>query len=67
MKCWRGDPASGGYSNTTAEKCDRRAGGAGDTRTPMLCHFAGYWVIGLPLGALLCFHYGMGARDCESD
>ena len=35
--------------------------GAGDTRTPMLCHFAGYWIIGLPLGALLCFHYGLGA------
>lgn len=35
--------------------------GAGDTRTPMLCHFAGYWAIGLPLGAILCFHYGLGA------
>ncbi len=35
--------------------------GAGDTRTPMICHFTGYWVIGLPLGALLCFRYGMGA------
>jgi MATE family, multidrug efflux pump len=35
--------------------------GAGDTRTPMLCHFAGYWVIGLPVGALLCFHFGFGA------
>ena len=35
--------------------------GAGDTRTPMLCHLAGYWIIGLPLGALLCFHYSMGA------
>ncbi len=35
--------------------------GAGDTRTPMLCHFAGYWGIGLPAGAILCFHYGMGA------
>ncbi len=35
--------------------------GAGDTRTPMLCHFAGYWLIGLPLGVLLCFHYGLGA------
>ena len=35
--------------------------GAGDTRTPMLCHFAGYWLIGLPLGAVLCFHYGLGA------
>lgn len=36
--------------------------GAGDTRTPMFCHFTGYWLIGLPLGALLCFHYGLGAR-----
>jgi MATE family multidrug resistance protein len=35
--------------------------GAGDTRTPMLCHFAGYWLIGLPLGAELCFHRGLGA------
>jgi len=35
--------------------------GAGDTRTPMLCHFAGYWVIGLPLGALLGFRASMGA------
>jgi MATE family multidrug resistance protein len=29
--------------------------GAGDTRTPMWCHFAGYWGIGLPLGWWLCF------------
>lgn len=36
--------------------------GAGDTRTPMICHFAGYWVIGLPLGTLLCFHFGLGAQ-----
>ncbi len=35
--------------------------GAGDTRTPMICHFAGYWIIGLPIGAVLCFHYGLGA------
>lgn len=35
--------------------------GGGDTRTPMFCHFTGYWVIGLPLGSLLCFRYGMGA------
>jgi MATE family multidrug resistance protein len=35
--------------------------GAGDTRTPMLCHLTGYWVIGLPLGWLLCFPLGMGA------
>ncbi len=35
--------------------------GAGDTRTPLLCHFAGYWLVGLPLGAFLCFKRGMGA------
>ena len=35
--------------------------GASDTRTPMLCHFAGYWIVGLPLGALLCFRYTFGA------
>jgi MATE family multidrug resistance protein len=27
----------------------------------MVCHFTGYWVIGLPVGALLCFRSGMGA------
>src|ERR1700737_247120 len=35
--------------------------GAGDTRTPMFCHFTAYWIIGLPLGAWLCFHRGWGA------
>jgi MATE family multidrug resistance protein len=35
--------------------------GAGDTRTPMLCHFAGYWILGLPLGAFLCFREALGA------
>lgn len=35
--------------------------GAGDTRTPALCHFTGYWVIGMPLGAWLCFSRGWGA------
>jgi multidrug resistance protein, MATE family len=35
--------------------------GLGDTRTPMLCHFAAYWIIGLPLGAWLCFTRGWGA------
>ena len=35
--------------------------GAGDTRTPMFCHFTAYWIIGLPLGAWLCFRHGWGA------
>ena len=35
--------------------------GAGDTRTPALCHFTAYWVIGMPLGAWLCFTRGWGA------
>ena len=35
--------------------------GAGDTRTPMFCHFTAYWIIGLPLGAWLCFCRGWGA------
>ena len=35
--------------------------GAGDTRTPMLCNLFFYWVVGLPVGYALCFHYGYGA------
>ncbi|HTP69218.1 MAG TPA: MATE family efflux transporter [Dongiaceae bacterium] len=35
--------------------------GAGDTRTPMLCHFTAYWLLGLPLGAWLCFRRHWGA------
>jgi len=35
--------------------------GAGDTRTPMLCHLAGYWILGLPLGVFLCFRESLGA------
>jgi MATE family multidrug resistance protein len=35
--------------------------GAGDTRMPMLAHFTGYWAIGLPAGAYLCFSKGWGA------
>jgi MATE family multidrug resistance protein len=35
--------------------------GAGETRTPMLCHFFAYWILGLPLGAWLCFHRHWGA------
>lgn len=36
--------------------------GAGNTRTPMICHLVFYWLVGLPVGAYLCFHYGWGAR-----
>ena len=36
--------------------------GAGDTRTPMLCHLLYYWGIGLPLGAYFCFRMNWGAR-----
>jgi len=35
--------------------------GAGHTRIPMLANLAGYWVIGLPLGAFLCFKLKLGA------
>jgi MATE family multidrug resistance protein len=35
--------------------------GAGDTRIPMLANLAGYAVVGLPLGAWLCFTAGWGA------
>jgi MATE family multidrug resistance protein len=31
-----------------------------DTRVPMLIAGIGYWVIGLPLGALLAFHFRVG-------
>lgn len=35
--------------------------GLGDTRIPMLANLAGYWFLGLPLGAWLCFrlHWGL--------
>jgi len=35
--------------------------GAGNTRLPMLANFAGYWLIGLPLGEFLCFKSRLGA------
>jgi multidrug resistance protein, MATE family len=34
--------------------------GWGDTRTPFLAGIVGYWVLGLPLGAWLCFSQGQG-------
>ena len=34
--------------------------GLGDTRTPMLLNLAGHWMIGLPVGYLLCFAFGWG-------
>ena len=34
--------------------------GLGDTRTPMLLNLAGHWMIGLPIGYLLCFAIGWG-------
>jgi MATE family multidrug resistance protein len=35
--------------------------GAGNTRTPMLCHLVAYWGLGLPMGYYLCFGLGFGA------
>ena len=35
--------------------------GAADTRTPMLANFVAYWLIGLPLGYILCFRLAWGA------
>ncbi|MBV8553227.1 MAG: MATE family efflux transporter [Acidobacteriaceae bacterium] len=34
--------------------------GLGDTRIPMFVNLAGYWFFGLPIGYVLCFHYGRG-------
>jgi MATE family multidrug resistance protein len=34
--------------------------GTGETRTPMITNVLGHWVLGLPVGYLLCFHYGWG-------
>jgi multidrug resistance protein, MATE family len=34
--------------------------GLGDTRTPMLWHLVGHWIVGLPLGYTLCFWWDWG-------
>jgi MATE family multidrug resistance protein len=36
--------------------------GSGNTRIAMLTDLAGFWVVGLPLGAWLCFARGWGVR-----
>ena len=35
--------------------------GSGDIRTPMLANLIAYWLIGLALGYVLCFRFGLGA------
>ena len=41
--------------------------GLGDTRSPMLAHLIGYWVVGLPVVYLLCFPIRLGrARESGS-
>jgi MATE family multidrug resistance protein len=34
--------------------------GLGETRTPMVANFIGYWILGLPLGFVLCFVFRWG-------
>ncbi|MEQ1758357.1 MAG: MATE family efflux transporter [Vicinamibacterales bacterium] len=34
--------------------------GLGDTMTPMVINLVVHWVIGLPIGFALCFHFGWG-------
>ena len=34
--------------------------GFGDTRTPMVWNLVGHWVVGLPVGYVLCFEWGWG-------
>jgi MATE family multidrug resistance protein len=36
--------------------------GLGDTRTPMVWNLAGHWLLGLPLGYLLCFRWRWGVQ-----
>lgn len=34
--------------------------GLGQTRIPMIANLVGYWMIGLPVGYVLCFHFHLG-------
>jgi MATE family multidrug resistance protein len=34
--------------------------GIGETRMPMIVNVIGHWVFGLPVGYVLCFHFGWG-------
>lgn len=35
--------------------CTGALRGLGETRAPMIANFVGYWILGLPLGMILCF------------
>ena len=37
--------------------------GLGDTRSPMIWNLTGHWLIGLPLGYVLCFVMGLGVSE----
>jgi MATE family multidrug resistance protein len=34
--------------------------GLGETRSPMIANFVGYWILGLPIGLTLCFVFKWG-------
>jgi MATE family multidrug resistance protein len=36
--------------------------GLGDTRTPMVSNMVGHWLLGLPIGYVLCFRLGVGVN-----
>src|SRR5580658_10509616 len=40
--------------------CTGALRGLGETRAPMVANFIGYWILGLPLGFILCFVFKWG-------